>query len=289
LEGSLIQGDIQVSAFWEAPIRFTARGRLSGRELRVPLKDQPAIVQFFFLEADQDRVNIRSADVRWRDSRLLLMETLLAETKALRFDMDVSADRLLLGELNELVNRGGKAGGNNEGILGIALPPLEGTVRLKADDFTFAGFSLTPLQATASLSSLGIKGTIEEGDICGIATMGSVDFKNRELGLDLSFSVTDGELESTSLCLSKNKLAASGGYSLTAQVTGRGAPEKILQSLRGQFDFSARDGQFQPSPNVDTALESAFNYLNENRDFDLHFPNPPTDSSPFPSPPITRT
>src|SRR5262249_38898928 len=38
LEGSLIQGDIEVSAFFEAPIRFTARGRLGGRELRLPLK-----------------------------------------------------------------------------------------------------------------------------------------------------------------------------------------------------------------------------------------------------------
>ena len=38
LEGSLIQGDIEVSAFFEAPLRFTARGRLAGRELRVPLQ-----------------------------------------------------------------------------------------------------------------------------------------------------------------------------------------------------------------------------------------------------------
>ena len=54
LEGSLIQGDIEVSAFNEAPLRFTARGRLAGRELRVPLNGESAIVEFFFLEADQD-------------------------------------------------------------------------------------------------------------------------------------------------------------------------------------------------------------------------------------------
>ena len=34
LEASLIQGDIEVSAFLEAPLRFTARGRLAGKELR---------------------------------------------------------------------------------------------------------------------------------------------------------------------------------------------------------------------------------------------------------------
>jgi AsmA-like C-terminal region len=281
LEGSLIQGDIEVSAFLEAPLRFNARGRLSGRGLRVSLKDQPAVVEFFFLEANQGGLNVRSAELSWRNSRLSVMGTLLAEAKALRLDMNIAADRLVLGELSDLVNRGGKAGGNNEGILGMALPPLEGTVRLKADDFTFARFSLTPLQATASLSSLGIKGTIEKGDVCGIGAIGSVDFTNRELGLDLSFSVTDGQLESTSLCLSENKLAVSGGYSLTAQVTGRGAPEKILQSLRGQFDFSARDGQLQPSPNLDTALESTFNYLNEKGDFNVAFPDLDKESLPF--------
>jgi hypothetical protein len=281
LEGSLLQGDIEVSAFLEAPLRFNARGRLSGRELRVSLKDQPAVVEFFFLEANQGGLNVRSAELSWRSSRLSVMATLLAEAKALRLDMNIAADRLVLGELNELVSRGSKAGGNNEGILGIALPPLEGTVRLKADDFTFAGFSLTPLQATASLSSHGIKGTIEKGDLCGIAAMGSVDFTNRELGLDLSFSVTDGQLVSTSLCLSENKLALSGRYSLTAQVTGRGAPEKILQSLQGGFDFSARDGQFQPSPNVDTPLERTFNYLNEKGDFNVEFPDLNREAFPF--------
>ena len=55
LEGSLIQGDIEVNAFFEAPLRFNARGRLAGRGLRVPLKDESAVVEFFFLEADSRR------------------------------------------------------------------------------------------------------------------------------------------------------------------------------------------------------------------------------------------
>src|SRR5262249_3182481 len=62
-EGSRIQGDIQVGVFWEARTRFTARGRRAGRDLRVPLKDQPAVVEFFFLEADQGGLNVRSADL----------------------------------------------------------------------------------------------------------------------------------------------------------------------------------------------------------------------------------
>jgi uncharacterized protein YhdP len=108
-----------------------------------------------------------------------------------------------------------------------------------------------------------------------------VDFTDRQIGLDLSFSVENGQLESTSPCLTNNRHALTGSYSLNGQVTGQGAPEKILQSLRGEFDFSARDGQFQPSPTVNTALEATFNYLNEKGDFNVDFPDLKREAFPF--------
>jgi len=280
LDGSLIQGDIEISAFFEEPFRFTARGQLAGKELWVPLKDERAIVEFFFLEAGQDGVNVRSADLRWRNSRLSFMGKLLADTKALRLDMNVSADRVVWGELSELIDLKGNRK-SNEGTLGIPLPPLGGTVRLKADNFTFAGFNWSPFQATASLSPQGIRGEVERGDVCGIGTVGSVDFTDEEIGLDVSLSVTDGQLESTSLCLTDNKQAVKGNYSLKAQVTGRGTPGKVAQTLRGEFEFSAQDGQIEQSPTEDTPLEATFDYLNKTGDFNIAFPDLDRESFPF--------
>ena len=279
LEASLIQGDIEVSAFLEEPHRFTASGRLAGKELRVPLKDEHAIVEFFFLEADPNGLNLRSANLRWRDSRLSFMGKLLAEPKALRLDMDVSADQVVWEEFDQLVNRGSKGGDNS--VLGRALPPLEGTVRLKADRFTLAGFSSSPFQAVASLSQNTVNVQIKHADVCGIAAVGNVDVASGEIGLDVSFSVTGGQLESTSSCLSDNKQAVKGNYSLTGRLSGRGTPEKIAQTLRGDFDFSARDGEILQSPTVDTPLEAAFNYLNNTGDFSVVFPDLDTESFPF--------
>jgi hypothetical protein len=280
LEGSLIQGDFEVSAFNQTPLRFTARGRLAGSGLRVPLKDETAIVEFFFLEADPNAVNVRSAKVRWRDSQLSLMGKVLAGANALRFDMDISADRVVWEEISEVIDSESDRR-NNKRNQGISLPPLEGIVRLKADHFTFAGFSSNPLQATALLSPDGIKGEIQRGDVCGIGTAGKVDFTNAELGVDMSLSVTDGQLESTSLCLTENKLAMSGSYSLQAHVTGRGPVEKVAQTLRGQFEFNARDGQLAQSPNTDTPLEATFDFLNRTGHFDVAFPDLDRESFPF--------
>jgi len=282
LEGSLIQGDIEVSAFFEAPLRFNARGRLAGRELRVPLQNDRAVIEFFFLEADQDRLNVRSANVHWRDSRVSLMGNLLAEPKALRLNMDISADRVVWDELTQLVEREAKRG-NNEGMLGMPLPPLEGTVRLNADNFTFAGFSWNPFQATASLSPDDIKAEIERGDVCGIATAGTVDFTKGEIGLDLALSVTNGQLGPTSLCLTENNQAVSGRYSLKAQVTGRGTPESVSQALTGKFEFNAQNGEVLQTPTVDTPLEATFDYLNRTGDFNVAFPDLDRESFSFQS------
>jgi hypothetical protein len=151
------------------------------------------------------------------------------------------ADRL--GGGDKLVE--GEAMVNSGAISGIALPPLDGTVRFKVDDFTFARFSWTPFQATASLSPNGIRADIERGDLCGVSTIGKVDFTDGEIGLDLSLSVPDGQLESTSPCLTKNRYVLTGSYSFKGRLAGQGVPEKVLQTLRGEFEFSARDGEFR--------------------------------------------
>jgi AsmA-like C-terminal region len=208
------------------------------------------------------------------------MGKLLAEPKALRLDMDVSADRVVWEEFDQLVNRASK-GGDNRGVLARALPPLEGTVRLRADHFTLAGFSSSPFQAVASLSQNTVNVQIEHADVCGIAAVGNVDVASGEIGLDVSLSVTGGQLESTSSCLSGNKQAFKGNYSLTGRLTGRGTPEKIAQTLRGDFEFSARDGEILQSPTEDSPLEATFDYLNKTGDFSVAFPDLDRESFPF--------
>jgi hypothetical protein len=203
-----------------------------------------------------------------------------AAAKALRFDMDISADRVVWDELSEVIaSKGGRA--NNQRSSGIPLPPLEGAVRLKADNFTFAGFSSNPLHATASLSPHGISGDIQRGNVCGIPAVGKVNFTDEEVGFDISLSVTDGQLGSTSLCLTENRQSVTGRYSLQAHVAGRGQVGKVAQTLRGEFEFAARDGQFVQSSDTDTPLEATFDYLNRTGDFEIAFPDLDRESFPF--------
>jgi hypothetical protein len=81
--------------------------------------------------------------------------------------------------------------------------------------------------------------------------------------------------------LTENRHAVTGSYSLQAHVTGRGPVEKVAQTLRGQFEFNAQDGQLAQSPNTNTPLEATFDFLNRTGHFDVAFPDLDRESFPF--------
>jgi hypothetical protein len=280
LSGGRIDGDLQVTAFNTPPLRFHARGRLSGRGLPLPLGGESVLVDSFDLDADQDRIAVRSADLRWRSSRLAVKGRVEAEATTLRLDLGIAADRVVWEELRDFL--GGGHRGSNDGV-GVSLPPVEGVIRLQADQFAFAGFTWRPLRAVTSVSPRGARTEIERGAVCGITTVGNIDVIDDVAKLDLSLSATDGDLQSTTLCLTKNRYAISGRYSLQARVAGQGTRETVAQALNGTFELRARDGQFVQSPTVDSVLERTFDYLNHTGDFDVAFPDLHRESFPFQS------
>ena len=59
-----------------------------------------------------------------------------------------------------------------------------------------------------------------------------------------------------------------GTYSLNARITGRGDREHLLPSLKGDFELSARDGEFVRA----LAADATFDYLNGTGDLSLLSP-----------------
>ena len=67
------------------------------------------------------------------------------------------------------------------------------------------------------------------------------------------------------------------GYSLKGRITGRGKQEQLKSSVKGSFEFSARDGEFVRSPGV----EATFDYLNATGDFNVAFPDLDKETFPY--------
>ena len=274
--GVSLLGDMQVSASLKKPLRFSAHGRLEGSNLVVPLKQERAVVEKFRVDADGTSVMIRSAQLRWRNSRLAISGKVAGEKEALRVDMDVTGDQLSWEDLNRSLGRESPPREDKEGTA-LSLPPVAGTIRLKTDSFTFERFNLSPLQMTATISPSLIRAEIDRGVVCGINTTGRFDVVGEEIGVDLELAATETQLEPTTVCVTNSQTDIKGTYSLKARISGRGDREQLRSALKGSFEFSARDGEFVRSAGID----ATFDYLNGTGDFAVNFPDLNKQSFPY--------
>ena len=276
MKGSSLRGDIQVSAALAAPVTVSARGQLSGTNLLIPLATENALIEKFSIEANGESVLVRSADVRLGQSHLVVSGRVSGAKNMLRVDADVTGDQIDWEKLQGSFGGESKRPRQNKGGI-TSFPEVEGTIRLKTDRFVFDRFNFSPLEATVSFSGSGIGADIDRGVACGITASGRVDMVGADIGIDLRLSATDAPLEPTAVCLTNQQNDVKGIYSLTARLAGRGNRGQLLRSLKGSFEFSARDGEFIRSPGID----ATFDYLNSTGDFKVAFPDLDRETFPY--------
>jgi len=266
MKGSSLRGDFQAHAVLASPITVSARGQLSGSNLLVPLGTEKALLEAFSLEANGESVLVRSAELRWGASRLAMSGKVTGAKDALRVDADVTADQLDGEELQRFFDSERK---QRQQEHGQPIPPIEGVIRLKTDRFRFERFNFSPLEIKSDISPLGVRAEIKRGVVCGIDATGNFEVGSKDIGLDLQLSAADAQLEPTTICLTNRQSEVKGTYSLTARIGGRGDREHWRSSLKGDFQLSARDGEFVRSAGID----ATFDYLNKTGDFNVKFPD----------------
>jgi hypothetical protein len=266
-QDSSLKGEIQVNVSLERPVRVSARGRLEGSNLWLPLGAEKALVEKFAIDASEESLVLQSAAVRWRNSRATVAGKAVADKEILRVDVDVTGDELHWDDLRASFDRQGQPREQRPG--GLAIPSVEGTIRLKTPRFIFERFNLNGVEATAAISSSGIRADIDHAIACGITVTGRVDFLGGEVGLDLQLAATDAQLEPTAVCLTNRQNDVTGTYSLQARVLAQGNRRELLRTVRGSFALTAHDGEFIRSPGID----ATFDYLNATGDFKVGFPD----------------
>jgi hypothetical protein len=276
-KGSSLRGDIRMSAGLTKPITVSARGRLDGSDLVIPVGAQKkAVFEKFSIEASGQGVHVRSADLLWGKSRLALSGAVHGTKDLLRVEMDVSGDQLDWEELRSSFVTKSKQGQKESGRM-VSVPDVEGVIRLKTDRFMIDRFTVNPLEATAVFSPSGVRTQIARGVVCGINATGAVDIGEKEIGLDLELSAKSAQLGPTTVCLTNQQSDVKGLYSLTARVSGRGDRERLRSALKGRFEFNAGDGEFVRAD----GLDAAFDYLNGSGDFTVNFPDLNQQALPF--------
>jgi hypothetical protein len=267
-QGAALRGEIELSTELAVPSRLSARGQLSGNNLLLTWGADKVLIEGFRIEADGARVAVRSAALRWGQSRLTASGEVSGANERIGLNLDVTGDQLDWQQLERSFGSVSSQRQRNE-IGGPSMPKLEGAIRFKLERMTFEQFNAAAIEATADISPTGTKTTIQRAVVCGITTTGRVDVAGQDIAVDLQLAATNAQLEPATICLTNRQNDIRGTYSLKARLSGHGHRDQLRSALKGDFQLAARDGEFVRSPGVD----ATFDYLNSTGDFKLAFPD----------------
>jgi hypothetical protein len=162
------------------------------------------------------------------------------------FDMNLSADGLEWEKIEGLLE-GEKGESDLQQREELSVPRLRGTLGIKLGYFKYGKFTWKPLHADISLAHDKIEVAVTEANLCGISTPGIAKITPQGLSLDFKPTCTGQEPGPILACLLDTEVDMTGNLDLKGEIMSRAKPEELVQSLRGNFEFLARDGRIYRS------------------------------------------
>ena len=252
--GGWLKGDFRASLQFDQPMRSTAHGTLEGRNLLFLQRfGIPSFVDSLSLSAEGNRVAVQAAKITIGDSHVLLEGEATASLDGLIFDMDASTYGLDWESLQEAFGTPGAEEGAPTAENGTGKrawdQPVQGTVRLRSGNFRYGRHTVEPAAAEIVFGKRGVTVTATDAAYCGIPFTGTLRATPGEMAFKLQPNAKDGDVDSVYDCLTDEKGRVTGRFDLAGEVTGRvRESEDLVRSLRGNLDFTARDGRIYGTP-----------------------------------------
>jgi hypothetical protein len=150
---------------------------------------------------------------------------------------------------------------------------------IKLGHFRYGEFTWKPLHADISVDHDKIGVAVTEANLCGISTPGIVKATPQGLSLDFKPASRNQELRPTLTCLVSEQVDMTGNFDFTGEIMGRAKPEELVRSLRGNFEFLARDGRIHRAK----VLSTIFGLVNVTEIFFGKFPDLGREGFPYDS------
>jgi hypothetical protein len=136
--------------------------------------------------------------------------------------------------------------------------PIQGTVKLESEYFNYERFTWFPFHADITIAQNEIDVKVVQAKLCHISTPGSLKITPQDVSLDFDFASSDQELNPSILCISGQRTDLTGRFDLLGKIEAQGKENELLESLKGNMEFTARDGRIRRH----VPLQRTFAYLN---------------------------
>ena len=121
--------------------------------------------------------------------------------------------------------------------------PVRGTIRVRSEQLSYGKLTWNPADADVVLSPGSIEVRLNQANLCGISTPGTITVTPEGLNIMLSPSAKDQNLESALACLFNKQHILSGNYTLTGNLAAKGKDGSLAESLEGEVELKAKDGR----------------------------------------------
>jgi hypothetical protein len=264
LEG-VIKGDLKAHIDSEHPFNSVVKGNLEARQVFLPFKGVgPLRVDHTTLSASEKKVTIHDADVDWLGNRFELNGHLTFKPGSIFLEMNTAAEEIDAAKLETLFKDGGKKTKKDKAS---SLSFFQGIVHIDTERLKYGFYTWTPYRATLVFEKNNVTMQVNEANLCGIETPGTVKFSPNGISIEIIPSSQPGEINYISGCLLGKQASErmEGKYQMTGAVTTEGKTgDELLRNLKGNLDITVKDGRIYNAGEAGT-ITNIFSFLNINK------------------------
>lgn len=125
--------------------------------------------------------------------------------------------------------------------------PVTGRIELRADEVSLGRYQFQPVEAHVIMRPEATTVEIERAGLCGIVTIGQLEFATGQVEAFLVPIADNTLLDSTLNCLTGEKTIATGHFNIDGALQARSAPSEFLEALSGKIEFISENGRIQRS------------------------------------------
>jgi hypothetical protein len=174
--------------------------------------------------------------VGWEDSRINLNGALSFSENKLILDMDLAADQINWGQIEQIVEIEGKPESGSTVV-------LLGELRVDSESFTIDSYTWRPVRADIGFNETETSIVIKKANLCGIEFPGILKVSSTEFEFYLNPVATDQNLGPTVTCLTDKENLADGTFDLNGELMAKTRPADLIKSLTGNLEFGAEQGR----------------------------------------------
>ncbi len=245
--GGWIKGDLRLNYVKDQPLASAFEGWLSIKDF--PLISQinfPAKIQSLSIEGQKAALTLRSEIVLPQDRQLVLQADVEHSPSGIVFDADLKSDGLVLDDFSKAL-----AQRKEKGVPEKKKPakrfwefPLEGRLRLESAYLSYGHYRWQTVRSQILLQPDRISITLDEANLCGIATPGTAILQPDQILLDFRPQAKNQDLHAAAVCLADKDTRIEGSFDLSGHIVGAGPAAELASSLQGEFDLTAGKGRF---------------------------------------------